>query len=555
VAGSKPTGNFKARAHATVEPFKFRRADRIGAADAATDDYLSSCFVDTGAVEVLKELGQPHRLVVGRTGSGKTALLAHLERDVGEHAITIRAENLALTHISNSTILRFLRDLGVKLDLFFRLLWRHVFAVEILKKRFRIFDETQKRSFFDRVADYFKSREHRQAVEYLKKWGGDRFWEKTDIRIKELTATFETEVTKSLGGELTAKLGGLKAGYARTDKLTAEERAEVVERAQRVVNEVQMRELSNLIDLIGHVLEDSGDYYYILLDRLDENWVEEYVRYLLIRALLETVKDFLRVKRCKIVVALRFDLMRRVFDRTRDAGFQEEKYLSSVLRLEWTDAELAQILDRRVAELIRRRYTQDGATHTDVMPVRVEGKAPIDYLLERTLRRPRDVIHFFNLCLQEADGQAKVTVSAIRRAEAIYSADRLRFLRDEWYADFPDLLQWIDLLRANRSCLTVADLDLNKCADTALRIVADRGVAGLCEAARLYYEQSLPEGVFIRKLVEVFYRVGIVGLKLAPAEPTQWMFRSGRDVSAEEIGHETSIQIHKLAWRTLGIAA
>jgi hypothetical protein len=111
--------------------------------------------------------------------------------------------------VSNSTILRFLRDLGVKLDIFFRLLWRHVFSIEILKRRFKIIDETQKRTFFERMHDTFRNREQRQALDYLRKWGGEKFWEETDYRIREITTKLETEVEQSVGAEVAARIAAL----------------------------------------------------------------------------------------------------------------------------------------------------------------------------------------------------------------------------------------------------------------------------------------------------------------------------------------------------------
>src|ERR1700688_2500028 len=100
-----------------IPQFRFRRQDTIGAADAQEDSFLDSCFVDTGDLEVLRDCQDPRRIVVGRTGSGKTALLLRLA-STEERTIDIKPESLALSYISNSTILRFVSDMGVKLDIF-----------------------------------------------------------------------------------------------------------------------------------------------------------------------------------------------------------------------------------------------------------------------------------------------------------------------------------------------------------------------------------------------------------------------------------------------------
>jgi hypothetical protein len=127
----------------------------------------------------------PRRLVLGRTGSGKSALLIKLA-NTEERTIEVRAESLALSYISNSTILQFFSGLGVKLDIFFRLLWRHVFTVELLKVHFRIRDESDRKSFIEKICNRFRDKKHTKAVDYLRKWG-ESFWEETEYRIKELT--------------------------------------------------------------------------------------------------------------------------------------------------------------------------------------------------------------------------------------------------------------------------------------------------------------------------------------------------------------------------------
>ena len=59
--------------------FKFRKYDTIGAEGAEEDaEFLRECFVDTGALTELKDTSSPRCIVVGRTGSGKTALLSQL---------------------------------------------------------------------------------------------------------------------------------------------------------------------------------------------------------------------------------------------------------------------------------------------------------------------------------------------------------------------------------------------------------------------------------------------------------------------------------------------
>ena len=58
--------------------FKFKSYQSIGAPDAETDNNLDKVFVDNGAFDALIDTESPKCIIVGRTGSGKSALIKRL---------------------------------------------------------------------------------------------------------------------------------------------------------------------------------------------------------------------------------------------------------------------------------------------------------------------------------------------------------------------------------------------------------------------------------------------------------------------------------------------
>ena len=174
--------------------FIFKSNQTIGAAAAELDEYyLSQCFIDTGDLPIICDCEDPRRLLVGRTGAGKSAIIMKLP-DCVENLIIIRPESLALTYISNSNVIKFFIEAGVKMDIFYRLLWRHVFVVEILKSRFKIESEDSKKSFIDSLWRLVpKNKKHELALEYLRDWG-ESFWKETEYRIQEVTTKLEDEL-------------------------------------------------------------------------------------------------------------------------------------------------------------------------------------------------------------------------------------------------------------------------------------------------------------------------------------------------------------------------
>lgn len=532
--------------------FKFRRHDRIGSEGAEQDlDYLRDCFIDTGDLDVLRDTADPRRIVVGRTGAGKTALLLYLQTKE-QHTSSIDPDQLALNYLANSTILRHLDGLGVNLDLFYRLLWRHVFAVELIQLRYGVHTEQDQKSFFVRLAELFRGdRRKDEAMQYLLDWGR-HFWKDTEYRIHEVTEKFEQELSAGLG----AHLGPLQALINEGQDLSVTDKKEIVHRAQEVVNAVQMQRLAKVLDILADdVFNDPQQRYYILIDRLDENWAPDPLRYKFIRALIETVKDLQRVRMAKIVIALRRDLLQRVFRETRDAGFQEEKYQALYLQLRWSQPSLLRILDARLNRLIRHNYSGTAVSWSDVFPVQVNREETGSYLVERTLYRPRDIIQFCNCCIELATDRPEITAQNIRAAETQYSTLRYRSLGDEWSADYPELLEVAELLKGRARLFPVTDIKADQLDGFCVKELEADYPGRLAQHFRDYYNGAIGMEALRARVIGIFYEVGLVGIKPDVSAPISWSFLDRDVLRSADITAEARVAVCPMLYRVLNIQA
>ena len=539
--------------------FKFRKNDRIGSAGAEEDkDFLLTCFIDTGDLDLLLDVTDNRQIVLGRTGAGKSALLLKIQEDKNDFVVNISPENLALTYVSNSTILNFFSKLGVNLDPFFKLLWRHVFTVEVLKRHFELHGEKNKKSLIDTLSNLFKGdsrhdKEMKQAISYLKEWG-ESFWLETEFRVKEITQKVEKELDAEIKAQLGNKANNLGSSLRAVKKLSEDQKAELISRGQNIISSAQVQDLHKVMMLLDSVLNDRQKQYYILIDGLDENWVEERLRYKLIIALILTAKDFIRVKNAKVIIALRRDLVERVFKLTRESGFQEEKYQSLYLPINWSREELIDLLDKRINTLVSSRYTSDRLTHLDLLPKKINKQPVTEFFLERA-KRPRDIIAFFNSCILAAKGASKLNVAELKNAEGEYSRDRLRALADEWSADYPSLLEFAMVLRRRPHSFKISLIENKVIEDLCLRVVAENpaGQGILQKHAMQLVNCVVPAEDFKVLLMQIFYRIGLVGLKLQPYEKETWVDERGRSISIAEINETTSVVIHPAFHRALGI--
>jgi len=539
--------------------FCFRRNDSIGAPGAEEDvEFLRECFVDTGDCALLANPSNRHVIILGRTGTGKTALLKELERIHSDRTITIKPENLALTYIANSTVLNFFTELGINLDPFYKLLWRHVFTIEILTRFFGQQDLVQTPSLFDRLRTFFSgsSREEKdikQAIDYLEEWGKE-FWNETEYRVKEITQKVENELESTLNATLGIKWLKTSAEQRRVNILSEEQKTEVINRGQEVVSKTQVRDLHQVFDLLDKVIADRQKTYYIVLDGLDENWVEERLRYKLIMGLILTAREFIQVNNAKVVISLRRDLLDRVFRLTRDSGFQEEKYQGLYLPLTWTRQTILEILDRRVQQLVRRRYTKKPVTYKDLLPKEYHGQKIGNYIYS-IAKQPRDIIAFFNTCILVAIDKSKLSVTDLTKAVKEYSRLRLRALGDEWYADYPTLLDFAGILNSRPSSFKVNTIAQTSIEDICLNIVISNPQSKglLIESARSMIDDIIGWTDFCKTLLQVLYRVGLIGLKTSPDMTASWADDASHPVTRGQIDQNTSVVVAPKYASALGV--
>lgn len=534
--------------------FRFRRHMNIGEADAELDkDFLLGCFEDIGDLERLRDANDRKRIIVGRTGSGKSGLLLKLKEEE-PNVIWIEPESLSLQYLSNSTLITQLDELGVNLDRFFKLLWKHIFITELVKAKFPMESASDQVNVLGRIRNMFGSnRKKERAWKYLEDWG-DSFFETTQYRVKEITQKFESELKASLG----AKSGIFDASAGGSAKLAEEDKVEVIHKAQEIVNSTQVAELTELFNILREdfFADPSRPLQFLLIDRLDEGWVEDNVRYRLIRALIETVKDFVHIRGVKIVIALRKDLIDRVFRLTKNPGTQEEKFESLYLKIQWNAEHLLRVLDKRVNALVARKYTTLSVSWADLMPINVKAQKIDEYLIERTLYRPRDIITFFNICIAKSEGQPKITTATLRDAEADYSESRFRALVDEWRSDFPDLEAFKVFLKEQPPSFKLESYDLEFVTEKCLEIAARETStpSKLTDCACKVAEGNLHPLEFCKRLASVFFQVGLVGLKTERFESARWSFVHGTMIQPEEISGNTSVVICPAFYRYLGVS-
>ncbi|RWC26984.1 MAG: DNA repair ATPase [Mesorhizobium sp.] len=517
---------------------------RVGKNAAEEDeDLLYECFVGNTALNEVLDVSTNASILSGRTGSGKSAIIQYVTRN--KNAAFVSPSEMAMTHIANSDVLRFLHDIGADLNLFFQAVWKHALLVEFIRLRYKIRDEQQSRNWFLVILDRVKGdRSKARAIEYLREYAGS-LWIEMDENVRQFTQTYEKRFLAELGVDI-SKFAS-KAGYGAN--LSNQNKSEYIARVRKIMNSEQLQDLSRVISLLAE--RTDNDNYYILVDHLDERWIDDSLKYRMINSLVEALTKFRTIRNLKVIVALRSDVIERSIQENADSGFQREKFRDYVVAIEWDEKKLKELIDKRIGLTFRRKYSpQRQVLFEDIFADKVRGQMPYDYILDRTLLRPRDLISFVNECFKAADNKSSISPSDVYTAEVSYSQFRYEALVDEWRVAFPSLAAALEILRAKEISFKLSGLDESEVDNIALEAVGQgktatdpltRSAAAHCDA---YTDHSRKQ--FIRTVAAVLYRVGAVGLKLSPDEPVMYSHRGRAIIGVQEVGEGTGVRVVKM---------
>lgn len=521
------------------------REIRVGKNAAEDDlDLLFECFVDSVALHDALDAENNASIVVGRTGSGKSAIIQYVLRR--ERTAFLSPVEMAMTYIANSDVMRFLNDIGADLNLFFQAIWKHVLLVEYIRLRFDLSDERRSNSWFNAIQDKFKNdRGKAKALEYLGNYSGD-LWISIDENVRHLTSHYEERIQSELGFDVNRF--ATRAGYGAN--LSQQNKSEYIARVRKIMNADQLQDLSKVISLLSDTAY-AGKTHYILIDQLDERWVDEGIKYRLINALVEALTKFRPLRDLKIIVSLRTDVIERSIQENKDSAFQREKFRDRLINIQWSERQLKELINKRIGLSFRRKYSpQRQVLFDDLFPHKIKGKNPFDYMVERTLLRPRDFISFTNECLELSDNKSEISPSDIVAAELKYSQYRFEALLDEWRIAYPSIATILELLRNKGDSFLLSEISDGTIDNVGLEIVTAKSIIKnpLDRAAIALVDDPCPKTrrAFRAVVASILYRVGAVGLKLSPQEPAIYSHRNRPIVQPGEIDDGCGIRVVKM---------
>lgn len=508
--------------------YTFRKDTSIGNLEAETDTFLDECFVETNAYNNLLNFERNtnffKRIIVGRTGSGKTALLKKLmEADSLYKEEEIEAEKTVFEYIRNNIFINELIEKKVDLRIFFKALWVHVILVKIIEIL------TDKDTFLDTLI----RKDRKDLKEYIDSYESHFF---EDEALNEITEKF----TSGINSELSRQPVKVGAGI----------NTEEYKRTQSITNNYVNRELLTKQRKIVKYLEqfyasdNKQKKIIISIDDLDKSWLlNQNVKYDFINALLDALKEFLDICSVKVIVSIRTDILEGVY---LGSLRQDEKDQSLILPIEWTEREIKEVLDKRIAFLLEDHYQKKQIpTFSKIFDFEVKKELADDFILKRTMLRPRDAIEFVNYCFKCADGNTEINEKHVLEAEEYYFSSRKKALGREWQSIYPEVQTYINLIHnLGQNKFNLSNLfNIKDCIKEEL-LKTNNDEDPLVQTLLKHDDQSIKE--VIKKLLDIWFSIGIIGIHKAQDLIVYSKFEKQHlDLS----DYEKEFYIHPLFWR------
>jgi len=361
-------------------PFPSGLLARIDLGDVAAENEikaLNNYFVKTPQFQQAR---QGHaRIVIGRKGAGKTALFYGIRSQFSEKGDTVLLDLKPDGHQFTRLREVVLQDLSEGMQLHtLTAFWHYLLLLEIAKK---LIDK-------EKFAAY-------QNPTLLA-----RFSELESLYHDHMNANGDfSERLMSLVNRLITNFPKKDPAIISSQDITSAIYSSSIEKLNRVLYE--------------HLRNYQG--VWILFDNLDKSFPThgiEKTDILIIRCLLEATRK-LQVSMeshnidCVSTIFIRKDVYDHLIDETPDRG--KESYVN----LDWSDNELIQEL---LLKRIRYQASELIGTFEDVwsrlFEPNIDGENSFNYLLSKTLRRPRDILNIVRKCMQIAVSREHEKVNA-----------------------------------------------------------------------------------------------------------------------------------------------
>lgn len=318
---------------------------------------------------------------------------------------------------------------------------------------------------------------------------------------------------------------------------------------------IKTRELQKLYRLeeISGLLDDldaacSKRSMVILVDELDKGWDASEDAQLFVAGLFHAAAAInQRTPHVRVLVSLR----RELYDNIPALYDDAQKFRDTIELIEWAEPQLLELIGRRIGRSLAdtefsgysERWNAVFAETLDYRRTR-----SFNYLIDRTLYRPRELIGFCSTIREKALDMGSVppvNYKVISEAEQSYSEARLKDIAAEYRFQYPGLTSVFETFRGKPYTMNRSVLE-----EHCLRIATNEH--RVSEDAGTWCADRNPED-----LIDIFWRIGFLraravgGLRARRRRGSSYL--GPHQISAMNLRNVTSFHVHPMFRSFLGM--
>ena len=253
---------------------------------------------------------------------------------------------------------------------------------------------------------------------------------------------------------------------------------------------------------------------------------------------MDSIREFLPLQNLKIIISIRTDILEGVY---QNNFRQEEKDLSLLLPLEWSKEEIRNLLDKRITHLLKDKYQKlISPKLEDVFNFTINGEKADEFILNRTMLRPRDAIDFINKCFSAANGKTVIQIHELTTAEEYYFDSRKKALKDEWKAVYPEVDTYVDILRFVKKQTFNTDVLHKLKNDIKESLIATNNMDDMI------VQKAVEDKDVIQDLLEIWFKIGVVGIR---KDKNIILYSNFSKRHLNVVDYSKDFYIHPLFWR------
>lgn len=425
----------------------------FGEVSAERDELLSEYFYDNGVLQKLIDRDNQF-LILGRKGAGKTAVFQHFGKNPekylskGDVSISLVMQNYSWT------VHELLQSSDKAPSLSYIQSWKYVIYLSAIKELSKLGNCPRKIKDVQKIVGRLYTSPSPSISELI----GSKLLQLSRIRLPSGGIPLDLESGDSLNFE------GGEVSFSE------------VKNDQSLQTRLNLN-LERLVELFEDALKElraTETRVFISFDRVDEAWDRESLdsSKRMIAGLIGA-SEYITANfsgRLRPFVFLRED----IFD-SLSLNDKNKLRADCGQLLAWNAQSLSRVILRRVNYFAKKSGVEsvdDLNELFDKSKMR-QSRRPFDYMITRTMVRPRDIIRLFDLTKgdmidrmnnpydSEPVNSKHLECEAVYSAEPAYSEWLLAEIKDEWEAQYPMILSLLDAIQHNASTI-ISKSDLRK---------------------------------------------------------------------------------------------